>query len=164
MSALSRREYDEMKKHNPFKRKQNADAISIANLFSLVKQYDKKYNPKPVNPVMLNDDGTPRVFFHQTKNDFTIFNTDNERAGLYDSDTPTEMFFKTTDKNIGLAGKKQMSVYKKKRTTPCSRPEPLKTELPARYYPLLSLLYYKNCKVTRMKQKIILNINPAYPN
>ncbi|MGN0454483.1 MAG: hypothetical protein ACI4G1_04840 [Ruminococcus sp.] len=39
MPALSRREYDEMKKHNPFKRKQNADAISIANLFSLVKQY-----------------------------------------------------------------------------------------------------------------------------
>ena len=50
----------------------NADAISISDLFSLVKQYDKKFNPKPVNPLMLNDDGTPKVFYHST-NAYSIF-------------------------------------------------------------------------------------------
>lgn len=95
----------------PLYASKNVSMNNISDLFSFVKQYDKEFNPKPVNPVMLNDDGTPKVFYHQTKADFTIFNTDNERAGLYDSDTPIGMFFKTTDKNIGLAGNKQMAVY-----------------------------------------------------
>ena len=95
----------------PLYASKNVSMNNISDLFSFVKQYDKEFNPKPVNPVMLNDDGTPKVYYHQTKADFTVFNTDNERAGLYDSDTPIGMFFKTTDKNIGLAGNKQMAVY-----------------------------------------------------
>lgn len=124
MSALSRREYDEMKKHNPFKRKQNADAISIANLFSLVKQYDKKFNPKPVNPVMLNDDGTPKVFYHGTPNGtFNVFKdwqyfTDNRNyADVYQSQGASSNGYKPTANNpktygVYLTGKKVFDTRK----------------------------------------------------
>ncbi len=89
---------------------QTANIDTVSDLFAVVKQYDKKFNPKSASKVV-GKSGEPLVVYHQTKADFTIFNTNNERAGLYDSDTPTGMFFKTTDKNIGLAGNKQMAVY-----------------------------------------------------
>lgn len=71
---------------------------------------DWQNHPETASKVV-DSNGESLVVYHQTKADFTIFNTDNERAGLYDSDTPIGMFFKTTDKNIGLAGNKQMAVY-----------------------------------------------------
>lgn len=71
---------------------------------------DWQNHPETASKVV-DGNGESLVVYHQTKADFTIFNTDNERAGLYDSDTPIGMFFKTTDKNIGLAGNKQMAVY-----------------------------------------------------
>ena len=71
---------------------------------------DWENNSKSASKVV-DKNGKPLVLYHQTKEDFTVFNTDNERAGLYDSDTPTGMFFKTTNKNIGVAGNKQMAVY-----------------------------------------------------
>ena len=71
---------------------------------------DWQNHPETASKVV-DGNGESLVVYHQTKADFTIFNTDNERAGLYDSDTPIGMFFKTTDKNIGLEGNKQMAVY-----------------------------------------------------
>ena len=50
-----------------------ASDISIADLFAFVKQYDKEFSPKAVNELMLNDDGTPKVFYHGTNADFTVF-------------------------------------------------------------------------------------------
>lgn len=49
--------------------------------------------------------------YHQTARDFTVFNTDNPKAGLNDSETPNGIFFKTNDHDIGLEGKKQMAGY-----------------------------------------------------
>lgn len=49
---------------------------SIADLFSAVKRYDKDFSPKAVNPELLNPDGTPRVFYHGTREEngnFTVF-------------------------------------------------------------------------------------------
>ncbi len=60
-------------------------AITVSDLFSLVKQNDKYYKPKQVNSTLLNEDGTPKVFYHQTGADFTEFNTDNQTAGKFDS-------------------------------------------------------------------------------
>ncbi|MGN0488920.1 MAG: hypothetical protein ACI4HO_06630 [Ruminococcus sp.] len=54
---------------------------NISDLFSFVKQYDKEFNPKPVNPLVLNEDGTPKVFYHSTNENFTVFKK-GERAGL----------------------------------------------------------------------------------
>ena len=73
---------------------------SISALFDIVKTYDKDFNPKPANPLLLNKNGTPKVMYHQTSMDFTVFNTNNEKAGKNDSETPTGMFFKPNDNDI----------------------------------------------------------------
>lgn len=47
--------------------------ISISELFEFVKKYDAKFTPKPANPIFLNEDGTPRVYYHGTDAEFTEF-------------------------------------------------------------------------------------------
>ena len=71
---------------------------------------DWQNSPETASKVV-NPDGTPKVMYHQTSKDFTVFNTNNERAGKNDSETPTGMFFKTNDNDIGVEGSKQMAVY-----------------------------------------------------
>lgn len=83
---------------------------SISDLFNFVNTYDKEFKPKPVNETMI-ENGLPKKFYHQTSKDFTVFNTNSERAGKNDSETPTGMFFKTNDNDIGVEGSKQMAVY-----------------------------------------------------
>ncbi len=39
---------------------------SIADLHSLVKTYDEKFSPKTVNPLLLNKNETPKMFYHGT--------------------------------------------------------------------------------------------------
>ena len=72
---------------------------SISDLFNFVNTYDKEFKPKPVNETMI-ENGLPKKFYHQTSKDFTVFNTNNERAGKNDSETPTGMFFKPNDNDI----------------------------------------------------------------
>ena len=73
MSALSRAQYSQMKSAYRGKFASNADAISIADLFKLVKNYDSKFKPNSVNKMFLNDEGTPRIFYHGSKTQFTEF-------------------------------------------------------------------------------------------
>ena len=63
--------------------------------------FDKEFKPKPSSKVV-DKDGKPLVVYHQTAADINAFNTENEFHGKYDSETPTGLFFKTTDKDIGL--------------------------------------------------------------
>lgn len=65
------------------------------------------------NSKVVNDDGSPKIVYHQTGKDFTVFNTDNPAAGLNDSETPNGIFFKENDHDIGLEGSRQMAVYLK---------------------------------------------------
>lgn len=51
------------------------------------------------------------VLYHQTGNDFTVFDTQHEGAGTSDSETPFGIFMKPTDENIGLRGNKQLQLY-----------------------------------------------------
>ncbi len=46
---------------------------SISDLFEFVKRYDAEFKPKPVNRHLLNEDGTPRGFYHGTRENFTTF-------------------------------------------------------------------------------------------
>lgn len=71
---------------------------------------DWQNHPEAASKVV-NSDGTPKIMYHQTGARFTVFNTDNEVAGKFDSDTPVGMFFKSTEKDIGVSGNKQMKVY-----------------------------------------------------
>ena len=50
------------------------DGISVADLYSLVKKYDKDFHPgKEVNPALLDENGEPKVFYHGTNKKFNVF-------------------------------------------------------------------------------------------
>ena len=71
---------------------------------------DWQNNPAKASKV-INDDGTPKVLYHQTNADFYIFDTSIEGAGARDNEMPNGIFLKSTPLDIGLKGKKQMKVY-----------------------------------------------------
>ena len=60
---------------------------------------------------VVNADGTPKVVYHQTDADFTIFDPRHKGAGTRDSDTPFGIFLKSSDRNIGVKGNNQMALY-----------------------------------------------------
>ena len=43
------------------------DNFTVADLFELVKKYDKDFSPVSVNRNMLNKDGTPKLMYHGTR-------------------------------------------------------------------------------------------------
>lgn len=65
---------------------------SISDLFSLVKRYDKNFNPKPASRVV-NSDGTPKIMYHGSPNQFTVFDKKRSKPsnlygrGFYFSDS-----------------------------------------------------------------------------
>ncbi len=60
---------------------------------------------------VVNADGTPKILYHQTANEFTVFDPRHEGAGTNDDETPFGIFMKPTSEDIGLKGKKQMALY-----------------------------------------------------
>ena len=85
---------------------------TISDLFNLVKRYDSEFvSAHAVSSDLLNDDGTPKVLYHQTGADIEEFSNENPGAGKNDSETPNGFFAKDNDHDIGLDGKKQMSIY-----------------------------------------------------
>ena len=59
----------------------SATTYSIADLYDFVKTYDKKFTPAPeVSPLLLNDDGTPKVFYHGTNAKFNAFEKGHKRT------------------------------------------------------------------------------------
>ena len=62
---------------------------------------------------IVDETGAPKVLYHQTNADFTIFDTHHEGAGSRDQDTPFGIFMKESNANIGLRGEKQMALYAK---------------------------------------------------
>lgn len=81
-------EEESLSKRNRFSRpnreKKNSSTISISNLFNLVKKYDRNFMPNPVHPSALNDDGTPKLFYHGSQNEFEIFDRGKaKKNGLY---------------------------------------------------------------------------------
>ena len=73
MSNLSRAQFSELILQNREKYAYKSDVLSVAQLFELVKKYDAEFKSNPVNTAFLNEDGTPKVFYHGTKTDFTVF-------------------------------------------------------------------------------------------
>lgn len=58
-------------------------------------------------------DGQGRLLtlYHQTEGEFTVFDPRHQGAGTSDSETPSGIFMKPTDEDIGLRGKRQMKLY-----------------------------------------------------
>ncbi|WP_294384319.1 hypothetical protein [uncultured Ruminococcus sp.] len=71
---------------------------------------DWQNKPKTASKVV-DGKGEPLVVYHQTGNDFTVFDTKHTGAGEFDSEMPTGIFMKPTSDNIGLSGNKQMALY-----------------------------------------------------
>ena len=71
---------------------------------------DWQNNPKSASKVV-DGNGEPLVVYHQTGNDFTVFDTKHTGAGEFDSEMPTGIFMKPTSDNIGVSGNKQMALY-----------------------------------------------------
>ena len=81
--------------------------ISIADLYELVKRYDVEFSPKSVNPAMLNADGTPKMFYHGTNADFTVFDKKKAKySGLYGKG-----FYFTESKSHSATYGDSMAVY-----------------------------------------------------
>ena len=99
----------------------NSATKSVAQGSDYVKQYSEraeKTNTEAFkkwfgNSVVRNEDGSPKVMYHQTGADFTVFNTKSEGAGTRDNVTPFGIFLKESNRDIGLNGKKQMALYAK---------------------------------------------------
>lgn len=71
---------------------------------------DWQNKPKTASKVV-DGKGEPLVVYHQTENDFNVFDTNKKGAGEFDSEMPTGIFMKPTNSNIGLSGNKQMALY-----------------------------------------------------
>ena len=66
---------------------------------------DWENHPENASKVV-NEDGTPKVLYHQTAEDFTEFDPHRKGAGTNDDETPFGIFMKPEDNDIGLKGKK----------------------------------------------------------
>ena len=74
---------------------------SISDLFSLVKQYDKNFSPKPSSKVV-NADGTPKVMYHGSPNEFTVFDKKRSKgSNLYGRG----FYFTDSNAHAGVYGK-----------------------------------------------------------
>lgn len=59
----------------------------------------------------VDKEGRLLALYHQTENEFTVFDTKHKGAGTSDSGTPFGIFLKSTNSDIGLRGKNQMALY-----------------------------------------------------
>ena len=73
MSELSRAQYAQLISENKEKYAYSSDSLSVAQLFDFVKRFDETFKPNSVNPLLLNKDGSPKVFYHGTNAKFSVF-------------------------------------------------------------------------------------------
>lgn len=91
-----------------------SDTVSIntvSQLFNLVKTSDKNFSPKEASKVV-NEDGTPKVVYHGTGDDFTIFDITKSRSydETLDYDLPGFYFSESTEES-GSYGKNLGAYY-----------------------------------------------------
>lgn len=96
-------------------RKSSRNVNSISENQTETENFKKWFGDWQNDPAnaskVVNEDGTPKVLYHQTSADFTIFEPRHEGAGTRDQDTPFGIFMKSSDRNIGVKGEKQMALY-----------------------------------------------------
>lgn len=85
---------------------QAADIRTIADLYAAVKAQDRKFSAgRAVNPVLLNEDGTPKVFYHGTGASFTAFDIGQAAAA------EGSFFFAENPEAAAAYGNDVMKVY-----------------------------------------------------
>ena len=98
------------KAENAFKTPTKGSAFPTSRLILAKKAY--KVNEEGVSKVV-DENGEPRVVYHQTGDDFTAFDTNARKNSAGDSEMPVGVFLKPDDRDIGLRGKKQMGLFAK---------------------------------------------------
>ncbi|MGF0069266.1 hypothetical protein [Candidatus Spyradosoma sp. SGI.093] len=98
------------KVENAFKTPTKGSAFPTSRLILAKKAY--KVNEEGVSKVV-DENGEPRVVYHQTGDDFTAFDTNARKNSAGDSEMPVGVFLKPDDRDIGLRGKKQMGLFAK---------------------------------------------------
>ena len=106
LSEVSRAQYSQLIAENRGKYAYTSDALSVAQLFDFVKQYDKSFSPKPVDQHLVNEDGTPKKFYHGTREKFTEFSKKKAKPGFYGRG-----FYFTTEKSQSNVYGESMEVY-----------------------------------------------------
>ena len=84
---------------------QAADIQTVADLCAAVKGRDPQFNPRPVSSVLLNEDGSPKKFYHGTGEKFYAFdpNERSPREGSY--------FFAENRMDAEAYGERVLEVY-----------------------------------------------------
>ena len=82
-----------------------ATTYTVADLFAFVKENVPDFQPKPVHPALLNEDGTPKVFYHGTGSEFYEFST--EQIGAREG----SFFFAENPEDAAGYGRNVMPVY-----------------------------------------------------
>ncbi len=62
--------------------KQTVAVKTVSDLFGLVKQKDKNFNPKPTSKVV-NAYGTPKIMYHATQEQFTVFDKKKAKSSVF---------------------------------------------------------------------------------
>lgn len=60
---------------------------------------------------VVDENGKPLIVYHQTNEEFSVFDTNKPGAGQYDTETPNGIFLKPSDSDIGVKGNIQMPLY-----------------------------------------------------
>jgi|GEM_PF-4992574 len=82
-----------------------ATTYTVADLFAFVKENVPDFQPKPVHPALLNEEGTPKVFYHGTGSEFYEFST--EQIGAREG----SFFFAENPEDAAGYGRNVMPVY-----------------------------------------------------
>lgn len=94
-----------------FSEKVNMEISDVTQSRQFKRWFGDWQNKPSAASKIVNDDGTPKVVYHQTAANITAFDNSHPVAGANDSETPNGFFFKENDHDIGLPGKRQMAVY-----------------------------------------------------
>lgn len=108
-SSISEKAQDDAKKFSLKDTTNESDSQTKSEAF---KEWfgDWENEPESASKVV-NEDGTPRIIYHQTAAEFNVFSNANPLAGRNDSETPNGFFAKDNDADIGVGGNKQMALY-----------------------------------------------------
>lgn len=109
----------------------DSTTISVSDMFALVKQFDKDFSSNPVNPALLNEDGTPKVVYHGTNADFTVFNSKDGTYWFSESEDYAEAMMEER------GGGKVMPVYLQMKNPMVAKLEPTQFTNPVYEAPLI---------------------------
>lgn len=92
-----------------------ADINTVSDLFEVVKIKDKNFKPNPTS-LILNEDGTPKVVYHGSSENFEAFDITKSRSweGTPDYDLPGFYFSESTEESGGYGDIKPYDQFKRR--------------------------------------------------